>query len=248
MSSNDLRIMTGYLLKERFYNKAVLPLGSLEYHGEHLPFGTDTLIADNLAKAVASKFDDMLVVPAIPFGMSAHYAGFPIALTVSTEILIRILKELMSSLNKYGINRLLIVNGHDGNIPALEAASREYRSEHPEFKIMSLEAWWITAGKLLPRGTFEAWEGLGHGGEGETSMMLRVAPELVNMSKLKGVIPSLPEHIQVEWLFGEITPFGVTGDPTKATSEKGIMIWDAIVNHLVSFIEEMDKVGWQKQW
>ena len=240
--------MTGHFLKEGFYDKAVLPLGSTEYHGEHLPFGTDTLVAESLAEAVASKIDSMLLLPAMPFGMSHHYSGFPIAISLSTEVLIRILKEVMSSLKKHGINRLLIINGHDGNIPALEAASREFRSEHPDFKIVALEAWWVTASKLLPEGTFEAWGGLGHGGEGETSMMLRVAPESVNMSRVKGIIPALPEHVQVEWLFGEITPFGVTGDPSKATSEKGILMWDAIVNHLIGFIEEMDKAGWQNQW
>jgi creatinine amidohydrolase len=166
-------------------------------------------------------------------------------LTLETETLIRALKELMDSLNKHGVKRLLVVNGHDGNIPALEAAAREYRTEHPEFKVAALEAWWITAGDLLPEGTFDAWGGLGHAGEGETSMMLRVAPELVNMSKARGHIPSLPGHVQVKWLFKEITPYGVTGDPTKATSEKGILMWDALVTHLTAFIKEMDRNGWE---
>jgi creatinine amidohydrolase len=177
--------------------------------------------------------------------MSRHYSSFPISITLSTETQIHVIKEVLDSLNQHGLRRLLIINGHDGNLPAIEAATREYRVEHPEMKVAVLEAWWVTAGELLPKGTFEAWGGLGHAGEGETSMMLKVAPELVNLSKARGHIPALPEHIKVMWLFKEITPFGVTGDPTKATSEKGMLMWNALVNHLVSFIRDMDKDGWE---
>ena len=245
MNDTELLRMMGYRLKDAYFDKAVLPIGSTEYHGEHLPFGTDTLVADSLAAAVAGRVEGMLKLPVMPYGMSHHYSSFPMVLTIDTETLIRVLKQLMESLNAHGVKRLLVINGHDGNIPALEAATREYRTEHPEFKVAALEAWWVTAGDLLPPGTFEAWGGLGHAGEGETSMMLRVAPELVNMSKAKGHIPDLPAHVQVKWLFREITPYGVTGDPTKATSEKGILMWDTLVNHLVDFLEEMDRNGWE---
>jgi creatinine amidohydrolase len=245
LTDTELLRMTGHRLKDAYFDKAVLPIGSTEYHGEHLPFGTDTLVADSIASAVAGRVEGMLKLPAMPYGMSHHYSSFPMVLTLDTETLVRVLKELMESLNVHGVKRLLVDNGHDGNIPALEAASREYRSAHPEFKVAALEAWWVTAGELLPKGTFEAWGGLGHAGEGETSMMLRVAPELVNMNKARGHIPVLPEHVQVKWLFREITPYGVTGDPTKATSEKGIMMWDALVDHLVSFVREMDGNGWE---
>ena len=238
-------MMTGHLLKEGYYDKAVLPIGSLEYHGEHLPFGTDSLVAESLAEAVSQRVEGMLCLPTLPFGMSHHYSSFPLALTLSTVTLISVLKELLESLNQHGIRRLLVVNGHDGNIPAIDAATREYRTEHPEMRVAGLEAWWVTAGELLPKGTFEAWGGLGHGGEGETSMMLRVAPQLVNMSRAKGYIPSLSEQVEVKWLFREITPYGVTGDPTKATSEKGILMWDALVERLVRFVQEMDKSGWE---
>ncbi|MFQ6053727.1 MAG: creatininase family protein, partial [Candidatus Bathyarchaeia archaeon] len=108
-----------------------------------------------------------------------------------------------------------------------------------------LEAWWETAAKLLPEGIFEVWGGLGHGGEGETSMMLAVAPELVDMGRARGVVPELPEHVQVKWMFDEITPCGVTGDPTRATPEKGLRMRDALADLLTSFIREMDRRGWE---
>jgi len=108
--------------------------------------------------------------------MSAHYSKFPVAISLSTETLMHVLRDVFDSLRKHGLNRLLIVNGHDGNIPAIDAATSEYRTVHPEFKVAVLEAWWVAAGQLVPKGTFQVWGGLGHGGEGETSMMLRVDP------------------------------------------------------------------------
>jgi creatinine amidohydrolase len=103
----------------------------------------------------------------------------------------------------------------------------------------------VTAGQLVPEGTFEVWNGLGHGGEGETSMMLRVDPTLVDMTKTKSVVPDLPTHIEWKWLFNEITAFGVTGDSTKATPEKGEKMNDALVNLLLDFIKKMDTKDWE---
>ena len=239
--------MTGFGYKTGGFDKAVLAVGSTEYHGDHLPYGTDTLVAEHLAEAAAERVEGLLVLPSLPFGMSVHYASFPVAITLTTETLTRVLREVLESLLAHGILRLLIVNGHDGNIPSIEAATREFRVAHPEMKVAALEAWWVTAADLLPEGTFEAWGGLGHGGEGETSMMLAVDPGLVDMGKAKGTIPDLPEHIQLKWTFDELTPYAATGDPTKATERKGEMMRDALVDCLVSFIEEMDGRGWEIQ-
>jgi creatinine amidohydrolase len=245
MVEKSLLRMTAHDLKAGGYDKAVLAVGSTESHGEHLPHGTDTLVAEHLAEAVAERVEGCLVLPSLPYGMSVHYASFPIAITLTTETLTRVLREVLESLLAHGILRLLIVNGHDGNIPAIEAATREFRVAHPEMKVAVLEAWWVTAGELLPEDTFEAWGGLGHGGEGETSMMLAVAPGLVDMQRAKGTIPKLPKHVQLKWTFDELTPYAATGDPTKATVVKGEMMREALVECLVSFMEEMEGKGWE---
>ncbi len=245
MVEKRLLRMTAHDLKSGGYDKAVIAIGSTESHGEHLPYGTDTLVAEHLAEAVAERVKGLLVLPSLPFGMSVHYASFPIAITFTTETLIRVMRDILGSLLAHSILKLLIINGHDGNIPAIEAATREFRVEHPEMKVAVLEAWWVTAAELLPDDTFEAWGGLGHGGEGETSMMLAVEPGLVDLERAKGVIPDLPEHVQLKWTFEELTPYAATGDPTKATLEKGEMMRDALVDCLVSFIEEMDGKDWE---
>ncbi len=237
--------MTGHEYHTGEYDKAVLAVGATEYHGQHLPYGTDTLVSEHIATEVSKQVEGMLMLPPIPFGMSAHYSEFPLAISLKTETLMHVLFEVFDSLCKHGINRLLVVNGHDGNIPAIEASTNEYRTQHPEFKIAVLSAWWVTAGKLVPEGTFEVWNGLGHAGEGETSMMLRVDPSLVDMNRAMGVVPDLPEHVDWKWLFNEIAPYGVTGDPTKATLEKGRLMNDALVNLLVDLVEKLDEKDWE---
>ncbi len=117
--------------------------------------------------------------------------------------------------------------------------------KHSEMKLCVLEEWWTIAGKLLPKGTFEVWDGLGHAGEGETSIMLAINPKLVEMKHAKGVVPDLPLHIQIKWAFEELTPYGATGDPSKATREKGEKMRDALITYVVSFVREMDKKDWK---
>jgi len=244
LTESHLARLTGFGYKTGGFDKAVLAVGSTEYHGDHLPYGTDSMVATHLTEAVAERVEGLLVLPPLPFGMSLHYASFPVAISLTTETLVRVLKEVFGSLLKHGIRKLLIVNGHDGNIAAIETASREFRVDHPEMRIAVLEAWWVTAGELLPSDAFEVWGGLGHAGEGETSMMLAIEPELVDMERAEGVVPDLPQHVELKWTFDELTPYGVTGDPTKATVEKGELMRDALVELLVSFVEKMDEKDW----
>jgi creatinine amidohydrolase len=243
--AKSLLRLLGHEYKAGGYDKAVLAVGSTEYHGDHLPYGTDTLVAEHLANELAERVEGLLALPTIPIGMSAHYSSFPLAISLSTETLMHLLRDVFESLRKHGLNRLLIINGHDGNIPAIDASAREYRVAHPEFKVAVLEAWWVAAGKLVPEGTFEVWDGLGHGGEGETSMMLRVDPSLVDMGRARGVVPDLPDHVEVKWTFDEITPYGATGDPSKATAEKGRLMNDALIRALVDFVKVMDERDWE---
>ena len=243
-TSKLLERMIGYERGTFKFDKAILAVGATEYHGDHLPYGTDTIVARQIAEEVAKRIDGLLVLPPIPYGMSLHYAKFPIAVTLTSETLMKLLKEVFASLLSHGIRKLFIVNGHDGNIAPIEVATREFKVEHPEMKICVLEAWWTTAGELLPKGTFEVWEGLGHAGEGETSIMLAINPKLVEMKYAKGTVPKLPSHVRIKWMFEELTPYGATGDPSKATKEKGEKMMKALIDHVTSFIEEMDKKGW----
>lgn len=136
------------------------------------------------------------------------------------------------------------MNGHDGNIAPIEVASRAVKLLYPDVRIASLDAWWVAAGNLLPADTFEVWNGLGHAGEGETSIGLHLFGEWVEMEYARGVVPNLPPHVEIKWNFAELTDCGATGDPTKATAEKGKKMEDVLVKAVVDFIKDMDKRDW----
>ncbi|MEA1959708.1 MAG: creatininase family protein [Bacillota bacterium] len=242
---NEALKITGHAYTEGKYDKAILSVGSCENHGQHLPLGTDTLVSYELSKKIADKVKGLLVLPPVTVGYSQHYSHFPFTMSLRAETLIEVLKDLLSSVIKNGITKIFIMNGHDGNIAAIETASRAIKMQYPEVKIASLDAWWVAAGNLLPADTFEVWNGLGHAGEGETSMALDLFGDLVEMQYARGVVPTnLPEHIDIKWNFAELTDCGATGDPTKGTLEKGQKMEEVLVKAVVDFLNQMDANGW----
>jgi creatinine amidohydrolase len=108
-----------------------------------------------------------------------------------------------------------------------------------------LDAWWVTAGNLLPPDTFEVWNGLGHGGEGETSIAMAITPDLVDLKKARGMIPEMDPNVKLIWNFEELTDFGASGAPERATLEKGRKMKQVLVDYLVDFVKRMDKQGWR---
>ena len=238
--------LTGHKFRKGRFDKAILAVGSAENHGDHLPFGTDTIVAYELACKVAERVPGLLVLPPVTYGMSEHYAHFPLTISLRAETVAAVIEDILRSLITHGIKHIFILNGHDGNIAPIEIATRRVKVQFPQAKIAVLEAWWTTVGKLLAPGTFEVWDGLGHAGAGETSIMLALHPELVEMDHAKGRVPeSLPAEIQIKWLFYELTPYGVTGDPTAATAEKGYKMIEVLIDHIVKFIRDMDAKGWK---
>jgi len=242
---NEALKMTSHAYREGKYDKAILAVGSCENHGSHLPLGTDTLVSYELSKKVAEKVPGLLVLPPIAVGYSQHYSYFPFTISLRSETLVEALKDILSTTIKNGITQIFIMNGHDGNIAPIEIASRAVKMQYPEVKIASLDAWWVAAGNLLPADTFEVWNGLGHAGEGETSIGLSLFPELVEMEYARGVVPDhLPAHIEIKWNFAEITDCGATGDPTKATAEKGRKMEEVLIKVIADFLNDMDTKGW----
>jgi creatinine amidohydrolase len=226
-------------------DKAILAFGSCESHGGHLPFGIDAFVSHDLAISVAERLERTVVAPPLWYGMSLHYRHKPMCVSLTNETATKVIHDVFESLFYWGIKKAFVINGHDGNIPCIETAARDVKLAHPEMRIAVLDAWWYTIGDLLPKDTFEVWNGLGHGGEGETSIGLAVVPHLVDMSQAKGMLPKLDPRVKLIWNFDELTDYGATGAPEKGTAEKGQKIKKAIVDLIVSFIEKMDAQGWK---
>ncbi len=226
------------------FEKVILPLGSLESHGPHLPFGTDALTAYLVALDIAARLPKTVVLPPVNYGVSEHYKDFSFTVTLGFETQTAVIRDILESVYREGIRKVFIMNGHDGNIAPIEVASRTAKVAHPDFKIVSLDAWWMMIGDVLPPGFFEVWNGLGHGGEGETSICLELFPELCNPKAAAGVVPMLPKHLDVKWKFSELTNTGATGDPTKATAAKGKKMREALVDAMVKALADLDASGW----
>lgn len=245
MQTVKLEELNEHSFKEGEIDKIIMAIGSTENHGAHLPYGCDSFVSYDLAHSVASGLKNTVVAPPLWFGMSGHYRHKPMCISLSDDTLIKVIKEMLESVIHWGINKVLIINGHDGNIAAIEIAARQIKIEHPEFCLAVLDAWWITAGNLLPKDTFEVWNGMGHGGEGETSIGLAMFPELCDMNRAQGMIPEMDSNVKLIWNFSELTDFGASGAPEKATAEKGHKMKGVLVNYIIDFINRMDAQGWR---
>jgi creatinine amidohydrolase len=244
MKTVRLEELTEKSYREAGIDKAILVFGSTESHGGHLPFGTDVYVPYDVAIEVAKLVGKTIVAPPLWYGMSMHYRHKPMCLSLTSETVTRVVREVLESLHFWGIKKILIINGHDGNSPCIEVAAREAKIEHSDLKIAWIAAWWYKIGQLIPKGTLEVWEGLGHGGEGETSIVLATVPNLVDMSQAKGMIPDLDPVVDLFWSFDELTDYGASGAPEKGSVEKGKLMRTALIEYLSGFLKRMDKQDW----
>ncbi|MBU5627474.1 creatininase family protein [Oscillibacter sp. MSJ-2] len=245
METHELMKLTAEQVERGGYDKAILAVGSCEAHGKHLASGTDTLVSHMLSCRVAERVRGLLVLPPVTVGYSAHYDSFPFSLTLGYDTVTQVICDILESVLRNGIRHIFLMNGHDGNIAPIEIASRKIKETHPEARIACLPAWWVTAGELLPPGTFEVWNGLGHAGEGESSIAYYLYPQWCQPENASCVVPdNLPEHIDIKWDFSELTNCAATGDATRATAEKGKKMTEALVDCVASAIERLDGCGW----
>lgn len=246
-TNGELATMNALQVKNRVNRNttAIIVIGACENHGDHMPFGADFIFPTELLKKVALQLRNVVILPSIPYGLSSHHNDYQMTISLRSGTVIRIIQDICESLIKNGIRRILILNGHDGNIAPIEIASRYIKNKYPTVIIACLEAWWTLVGQLRHT-LFEVWDGLGHGGEAETSAMLAVRPDLVQMSNApKVVIPRLPTNVRLYWKFNELSDTGTTGAPRQATTKKGYEIVKILEAILKSFLNDMDKSDWK---
>jgi len=216
-------------------NGVILPIGSVEQHGAHLPLSTDTLIADRVARQVSERCKATLLMPPIEFGCSSEHSHFPGTISLRPETMSNILLDITNSLMKSDLKRVFIINGHGGNRAVIEVALTTIKEALPEMQAYSFTTIDIVKPKYNEIRKSE--RGLvGHADEIETSMMLAISPELVDMAKAVRERPMLPGHLSFEpedsagisfaWGAKEISKSGVIGDPLQASAETGRILID----------------------
>ncbi len=224
---------------------ALLPVGSTEQHGPHLPLDTDAFDAYYLATRVAEACGDPkpLVLPPVHYGVSYHHDDFPGTLSISNDTLAQLVYEIGMSAVKNGIKKLVILNGHGDNAPTLSYAAQMINRDSHIFTC-------VESGESSDVDLYALSETPNdvHAGEIETSTTLAVRPNLVRMGTAKAYIPKFSSRYldfssrrSVPWYAytKKISKSGVMGDPTKATAKKGQRMWKIMIAHLVAFVEDL---------
>lgn len=230
---------------------AVLPVGAIEQHGPHLPVYVDSCINENLLKLALAEVPGDLSVVALPIqsvGKSDEHLAFPGTLTVSAHVLTELLLELGRGVHRAGIRRLVLLNSHGGQPQIMDIVARTLRIELGMFVV---NAAWSKMG--MPPGLFspeECAHGI-HGGEIETSLMLHLRPDLVDMSKADHFV-SLSETMLEEfdlltpegkfgfgWQIQDLNPQGACGNAAKADAERGRIMAEHAAKRFVKLLGEV---------
>lgn len=232
--------LTSYEVKQKIKESkvAILPIGAVEAHGPHLPLGTDNYLAERLGEMLAERTNGLLL-PTLPYGQVWSLKNFPGSVNVSNESLIGLLYDIGESLFQQGIRIFAIVNGHLGNATALKEAARKLYQSYPKLAVLYLFYPGTKSVIDEVRETKSAHATYFHACEIETSYMLYLAEEHVDMTKAICDIPTIPPRADVTptpW--EEFTQTAVLGDATLATKEKGRRIIEAALGQMVKLIEE----------
>jgi creatinine amidohydrolase len=220
----------------------LFPVGSTEQHGPQNPLGTDHLIARCLAEEAAER-TAVACLPTVPFGVSSHHWQFWGTVHVKPETFKAYMHDICVSLKYYGVRKIVVVNGHGGNTPALAGLAREFRERNDLF--MSVFIWWEVARKCLSELFSE--EEVGHAAAEETSVNLVLHPRLVDMNKAVDEKPSRPffdaSSFGVNYRLdtADYTGSGVFGTSTTASVKKGKMVFEVVVEELVKHVEAVKK-------
>ena len=228
----------------------VLPLGAIEQHGPHLPISTDTSIVSQVALAAEKKLpDDILLCPTLPFGSSHHHLHFG-TISISIATYTQVVVEMVESILQTGARRIILLNGHGGNITpvrqALAVLSNKYDvSTKPN---IALATYWELAGKIFAGDPPMQSPALSHACEYETSLMLHLFPEKVLQDKIErakrpdsnGYIPWEDDEPYRGVTMVKRTEFissnGSSGEPQLGSAEKGKHLFDHAVASFVEFI------------
>lgn len=234
--------------------KAVLiPIGSIENHGMHMPLGTDTLIPDRIAELLEEK-SGVMIAPTIPYGSADDIYGCPGTISIGLDGLEMILRKITDCLYRYGFRKFIILNGHGGNCKAIERVGMGLYKRGAWLANLN---WWLMAGELHPE-----WKG-GHGGAEETAGVMGVDPSLIDMDyinepmhmiddvspdmpttswhsvKYKGATVVFPRESRNYFGNGWYGP----DEPARATVEWGREMLQTMADYIADFVEDFEKIA-----
>jgi creatinine amidohydrolase len=227
----------------------ILPIGSVEDHGHHLPLDVDNFLITTICEEAARRVpDEMLLLPVIPYGFEDHHMSFPGTITVKPEHLESFVLDITLSLAHHGFRKILIADGHGSNMPILDLVARKTVIQSDALCACFI---WPSLITELVKQTRESPTpgGMAHACELETSVYLHLNAGAVQMDKARKEIGfhkskyywhdlvAGPKVRMMDW-WSRMSKTGVIGDPTLATADKGKLWFDATVEALIEFVRE----------
>jgi creatinine amidohydrolase len=230
----------------------VVPIAALEQHGRHLPVFTDSMLLGEVVRRAAEPLGDrVLWTPLCWLGNSHHHIDFAGTMSASPRLYLDMLSDLLENLLTHGFRRLVLLNGHGGNIVPAAQVVFEVRQRHrqrTDLLLLAATYWTLGPNPSAPGVTFEQTR-MGHACEWETSMILRLAPQLVgDLSRVEAVpFGAAFEPASRAWITKDRSTPGHIGNPGLASAEKGEVLFRGFSQNLVTFMERV--IAWDgKSW
>jgi len=238
----------------------LIPIGTVEQHGNHLPLFTDNFICIEVAERAAEKISNefpVVVAPLIPFGKSTESKDWIGTISLEPLTLFNLVRDVCKSLAHMGFRKLVFVNGHGGHSQFLGSVAADIGRETKTF--IAVFDWWGTdlLSEIKAKHQESREAGIFHACEMETSQIMFLRPDLVSVDKIQESYPTKfttatgyrnlliekPHHVfNFSWNFEDISRSGVVGDPTKASKEKGKVFFDELVNALCGVLREIKEL------
>lgn len=234
--------MTAAELKDLDRDKTlvVLPIAAVEQHGPHMPTGTDSIICTAVAEQVEQNLNEsLLLLPTLWLGASQHHLRWGATLTSRVENYETLLCEICESLLDDGFRRVLILNGHGGNIGPMQISLRRLQVNYRNCQLMAASYWSIAEQEIASLMEGEC-KTVGHACEAETSLVMHLRPELVRESLIENFIDYAPDVVDGVYLCNDMyqrTQKGATGRPDLASAEKGERMFSAIVTRVTDVLQ-----------
>ena len=237
--------MTWPLVSRSQYEVAVLPWGATEAHNRHLPYSTDSLQCERVAIEAAARAwragAKVLVLPTVPFGVQTGQLDIPFCLNMNPSSQAALLRDLVQSLDRHGVGKLVVLNGHGGN-----DFRQMIRELQPGCEMLLCQVNWYACVDARPFFTTPG----DHAGELETSLLLKIAPELVRPLSEAGAGKERKARVRgfrEGWAWTprrwtQVTDDTGVGDPRAASAEKGERFLAAVVEQLAGFLGELAAV------
>jgi creatinine amidohydrolase len=226
----------GFKSVARATEVVVMVTGALEAHGRHLPLGTDSILPEFLAEKIANK-TKALVLPTIPFGESWDFNQNEGTISIHPNALVDYYVSVLKGIFKHGFRYVVVLNGHGGNAPIIKQAAKTATKKGE--RVVVIVNWWRDLAKNA-RSLVEETPG-GHAAEDETSEVMHVRPDLVDMKVAEAHRVEAKFEIISGTYRDELMPAAVYGDPRKASEEKGRLIMEQAEEEILELINQLER-------